>query len=68
MTDLMPFALSLAVLASFALIAGGVYVVARGPRQAKLRGWLMLGAALVILVNAALYASAPAAPPAAISK
>jgi len=48
------FALSLAMIAAFALaIAGGRMVVKGQDRQ---RGWLMLGVALVLVANVLIWA------------
>ena len=48
------FALSLAMLAAFAMAVGGVLLIAR--RQDVKRGLLMLGVALVLVVNVAIWA------------
>jgi len=48
------FALSVAMLAAFALAIAGVRMVAKG--QDRQRGLLMLGVALVLVVNVAIWA------------
>jgi putative exporter of polyketide antibiotics len=58
MTGMMPLMLSLAVLASILLIGAGLNILVRKTDAPK-RGWLMLGAGLVTLVNVWLYASVP---------
>lgn len=42
--------LGMAMLAVFALVAGGIYLIRRAPADRR-RGGLMLAAALVLLVN-----------------
>jgi high-affinity Fe2+/Pb2+ permease len=46
-------ALSLAVLASFALVGGGIYLLAK--REERKQGVLMLVAALVLFVNVLIW-------------
>ncbi|WP_298689422.1 hypothetical protein [uncultured Sphingomonas sp.] len=48
------FALSVAMLAAFALAIAGVRMVARG--EDRQRGWLMLGVALVLVGNVLIWA------------
>ena len=48
------FALSVAMLAAFALAIAGVWMVARG--EDRQRGWLMLGVALVLVGNVLIWA------------
>lgn len=48
------FALSVAMLAGFALAIAGVRMVARG--EDRQRGWLMLGVALVLVGNVLIWA------------
>ncbi len=45
--------LSFGVIAAFVLAGGGVLAIRRGDR---LRGWLMIGVAIVTLINVALIA------------
>jgi hypothetical protein len=52
-TDFANLALSLAMLAAAALAGGGLYLVL-GKRDAK-RGWLMIGVALVLIFNVAIW-------------
>ncbi|MBX3561738.1 MAG: hypothetical protein KF780_07970 [Sphingomonas sp.] len=52
MTGTAAFLLSIMVLASFALVGGGVYLIARGGDRRK--GALMLVAALVLIGNVAI--------------
>lgn len=59
--------LSLGVIAAFVLALGGVLAIRRGD---GLRGWLMIGVAIVTLINVALIAipvDAPEPVPAALS-
>ena len=59
--------LSLGVIAAFVLAGGGILAIRRGDR---LRGWLMIGVAVVTLINVALIAvpiDAPEPAPAALS-
>lgn len=53
MTDLPRFALSLLMIATFALAAGGVYLIVK--RRDRKRGLLMLVCAAVFLGNAAIF-------------
>lgn len=53
MLQIANFALSLAMLAVFALGAGGVWLIVR--RKDRKRGILMLTAAAVVLVNVAIW-------------
>ena len=46
-------ALALAMIAAFALIAGGVSLLRRGADRT--RGWLMIVAALVLIGNVAVW-------------
>lgn len=46
-------ALSLAVLASFALVGGGIYLLVK--REERRQGMLMLVAALVLFVNVLIW-------------
>ncbi len=48
------FALSVAMLAAFALAIAGVRMVAK--REDRQRGWLMLGVALVLVGNVLIWA------------
>ena len=48
------FALSLAMLAAFALAIAGGWMVAKG--QDRQRGWLMLGVAAVLVGNVLIWA------------
>ena len=50
--------LALAVLASLLLIGAGLSILIRGTDAPK-RGWLMLAAGVVTLVNVWLYATLP---------
>ncbi len=47
------FALSIAMLAAFALIAGGVVLIVR--KRDRQRGLLMIGVSLVLIVNVAIW-------------
>ncbi|MFC3713601.1 hypothetical protein ACFOMD_13555 [Sphingoaurantiacus capsulatus] len=58
MSGMMPLLLSLAVLASVLLIGAGLNILIRKTDAPK-RGWLMLGAGAVTLINVWLYASFP---------
>lgn len=58
MSDLIPTLLALGVLASFLLIGGGIHILVRRADDKK-RGWLMLAAGAVTLLNIALYATTP---------
>lgn len=58
MSDLVATLLSLGVLASLLLIGAGLHILVRRADDRK-RGWLMLAAGLVTLLNIALYATTP---------
>lgn len=58
MTGFMSALLGLAVLASLLLMGAGVAILVRGSDTPK-RGWLMLGAGAVTLLNVWLYATLP---------
>ncbi len=58
MSDLMSGMLAVAVLASMLLIGAGILILIRRTDTPK-RGWLMLGAGAVTLINVWLYASTP---------
>lgn len=60
MTGLIATLLSIAVLASFALIGGGGYLFLKGKNRKQ--GLLMLLAAFILLVNVLIWV-APIAPP-----
>ncbi len=47
------FALSIAMLAAFALIAGGVVLIVR--KRDRQRGLLMIGVSLVLIVNVLIW-------------
>ncbi|HLZ77905.1 MAG TPA: hypothetical protein VKQ09_01090 [Sphingomonas sp.] len=47
------FALSIAMLAAFALIAGGVVLIAK--KRDRQRGLLMIGVSLVLIVNVLIW-------------
>lgn len=47
------FALSIAMLAAFALAAGGVFLVAK--RRDRQRGLLMIGVSAVLIVNVLIW-------------
>jgi len=57
-SDLVSTMLALGVLASFLLIGAGLHILLRRADDRK-RGWLMLAAGAVTLLNIALYASTP---------
>jgi hypothetical protein len=48
------FALSIAMLAAFALGAGGVFLIVK--KRDRQRGLLMLGVSLVLIANVAIWA------------
>ena len=52
-SDATPAILSLAVIAAFALVWGGGWLIVK--RRDRLRGWLMIVAALVLLGNVAIW-------------
>jgi hypothetical protein len=53
MTGLVSALLSIAILAAFALVAGGLWLVfKRGERK---QGWLMIVAALVLFANVLIW-------------
>ena len=58
MSDLMSGLLAFAVLASLLLMGAGVSILIRRTDTPK-RGWLMIGAGAVTLLNVCLYASLP---------
>lgn len=51
--DLGPMLLSVAVLSAFALIGGGVWMIAR--QRDRQKGLLMIAAALVLAANVAIW-------------
>lgn len=53
-SGVLALALSLAMLAAFALLLGGGYLIAR--RRDRQRGALMIGVALVLIVNVLIWA------------
>jgi uncharacterized membrane protein YozB (DUF420 family) len=59
MGNLIPILLSLGVLATMLLIGAGAAVLWRG--EDRKRGWLMIAAGLVTLINIALYLTLPPA-------
>lgn len=58
MSNLVPTLLALGVLASILLIGAGVNILLRRADDRR-RGWLMLAAGIVTLLNIALYATTP---------
>lgn len=58
MSGFLGIALSAAVIFSFVLAAGGLYILARRPRPERIKGILMIAVAGVTLVNVWLL-SAP---------
>ncbi|HEX5182919.1 MAG TPA: hypothetical protein VFW19_07170 [Allosphingosinicella sp.] len=53
MTGLVSAFLSIAILAAFALAAGGIWLLAR--RGERKQGWLMIVAALVLFANVLIW-------------
>ncbi len=51
--DFLAFALSIAMLAAFALIASGVVLIVK--RRDRQRGLLMIGVSLVLIVNVVIW-------------
>jgi uncharacterized membrane protein YhaH (DUF805 family) len=58
MSDLMSGALALAVLASLLLMGAGLNILVRRTDTPK-RGWLMLAAGAVTLINVVLFTTLP---------
>ena len=56
--------LSIGVLASLALLAGGAFILLRRPAHERKRGLLMLAVGLVTMINIWLWSTMPT-PPAA---
>lgn len=57
MTELSGFfgtALSIAMLAAFALAIGGIALIVK--KRERQRGWLMIGVALVLVINVLIWA------------
>ena len=59
MTGFVAALLSIAVLAAFALAAGGIWLLAR--KRERKQGLLMLGAAIVLFLNVLIWALPPPA-------
>ena len=53
MTGLVSTLLSIAILAAFALVAGGMWLVFK--RRERKQGWLMIVAALVLFANVLIW-------------
>jgi hypothetical protein len=59
MTDFVSLLLTLAILAAFGLMLGGVVLIRRGADQ-RLKGGLMIGAGIITLINIYSFATLPA--------